>query len=93
MQLSLNQDQLEPLLSLLASSNNEFNARFPGVKIQRQPVHTVYGGANLFKTGTTEKLSKLAQSHFATYAPDHKVMADMLGLTVVTRLPSESTTE
>ena len=25
-------------------------------------------------------LSKLAQSHFATYAPDHKVMADMLGL-------------
>ena len=80
MQLSLNQNQLEPLLSLLASSNNEFNARFPGVKIQRQPVHTVYGGANLFKTGTTEKLSKLAQSHFATYATDHKVMAEMLGL-------------
>ncbi len=80
MQLSLNQDQLEPLLSLLATSNQEFNARFPGVTIERQPVHTVYGGANLFKAGTTGKLSKLAQTHFATYATDHKVMAEMLGL-------------
>ena len=81
-QSSLTSEQLNPLLSLLESSNGEFNARFPGVRIQRQPVHTVYGGANLFKSGTTTKLSNLAQSHFKTYAPDHRIMAEMFGLPV-----------
>jgi len=89
-QLSLSQDQLEPLLSLLASSNSEFNARFPGVRIQRQPVHTVYGGANLFKAGTTTKLSKLAQSHFAAYATDQLAMAELLGLPVADTIGNES---
>jgi citrate lyase beta subunit len=85
-QSSLNQDQLAPLLTLLGSSNGEFNRRFPGLRIQRQPVHTVYGGANLYKAGTIMKLASLAQAHFSTYAQDHKIMAELLGLPVAETL-------
>jgi len=53
-------------------------------------VHTVYGGANLFKVGTTVKLAELAQSHFATYATDHMIMAELLGLPVSDTIASGS---
>src|ERR1700730_9877903 len=35
-----------------------------------QPIHTVYGGAHLFKSTTCSKLGALAQRAFAEYAPD-----------------------
>jgi len=85
---SLGHEQLAPLLSQLASSNDRFNLRFPGVRIHRQPVHTVYGGANLYKAGTTLKLAKLAQAHFATYATDYMAMSELLGLSVTDLVPS-----
>lgn len=36
----------------------------------RQPVHTLYGGADLFRPGVFEKLSAQALSVFELYAPD-----------------------
>ncbi|PYQ28443.1 MAG: phosphoenolpyruvate kinase [Acidobacteria bacterium] len=36
--------------------------RFPGNAGERQPVHTVYGGAQLFKSDTTRKLGEKARS-------------------------------
>ncbi|MBV8843699.1 MAG: hypothetical protein JO307_12895 [Bryobacterales bacterium] len=36
----------------------------------RQPVHVVYGGAHLFKSGTCRKLVGLAQRALAEHAPD-----------------------
>ena len=35
-----------------------------------QPIHTLYGGAHLFKSNTCTKLGALAQRAFAEYAPD-----------------------
>jgi citrate lyase beta subunit len=35
-----------------------------------QPLHTIYGGAHLFKSTTCSKLGALAQRAFAEYAPD-----------------------
>ena len=35
-----------------------------------QPIHTLYGGAHLFKSNTCTKLGGLAQRAFAEYAPD-----------------------
>lgn len=42
----------------------------PPPVLARQPVHTVYGGANLFKAGTAQKFGALALGALATYAPD-----------------------
>jgi len=36
----------------------------------RNPVHVVYGGANLFKADTPQKLGKLALKSLETYAPN-----------------------
>ena len=46
----------------------------------RQPVHVVYGGANLFKSDTTRKLGKLAERTLADYAPDAGVLAEVVGI-------------
>jgi len=45
-----------------------------------QPIHTVYGGAHLFKSTTCSKLGALAQKAFAEYAPDAETMAKIFGI-------------
>ena len=37
-------------LAKLAEANDAFSRRYPGDRPDRQPVHTVYGGAHLFKS-------------------------------------------
>ncbi|MBZ5675573.1 MAG: phosphoenolpyruvate kinase [Acidobacteriia bacterium] len=44
-----------------------------------QPIHTVYGGAHLFKSTTCGKLAALAERAFAEYAPDPATLAGVLG--------------
>ena len=46
----------------------------------RQPVHTVFGGAHLFKSGVVERFRTLALESFATYAPDAATLASVCGL-------------
>jgi citrate lyase beta subunit len=57
-----------------------FAKRFPGESGARQPVHTVYGGAQLFKSDTTQKLGALALRALAEFAPDAKTLAAAIGL-------------
>jgi len=45
-----------------------------------QPIHTVYGGAHLFKSTTCSKLSLLAQRSFAEYAPDSRALCELFGV-------------
>jgi len=52
--------------------------RFPGEPASRQPVHTVYGGAHLFKSDTIAKLGALALRSLAEYAPDGDSLARAL---------------
>jgi len=58
----------------------ELARRFPGDSGQRQPVHTVYGGAQLFKSDTTPKLGALALRALEEHAPDAKTFAEIIGL-------------
>ncbi|MCJ8345661.1 phosphoenolpyruvate kinase, partial [bacterium] len=44
----------------LDSANEYFVKIYPGESNRRQPVHTVYGGANLFKSETAKKIGGLA---------------------------------
>lgn len=69
-----------PARERLARANLDFNEAHPGESGQRQPVHTVYGGANLFKFDTCRKLSTLAQKSFQDYAPDADTLTAVLGI-------------
>src|SRR5438093_10298626 len=54
--------------------------RFPGERAKRQPVHTVYGGAHLFKADAAQKLGRAALGALQEYAPDASSLADAIGI-------------
>ncbi|XOV88504.1 MAG: DUF6986 family protein [Pseudomonadota bacterium] len=84
---TLSIDDLSPLLARLTLANETFAARFPGVPLIRQPVHTVYGGAHLYKPGAAAKLGQLARASFSTHAPDVETLARALGFAGYTDKP------
>lgn len=49
-------------------------------KINRQPVHVVYGGAHIFKSDTIQKLGRIALNTLTEYANDHSTFAKVLGI-------------
>ncbi len=57
-------------LDALSRANDAFSKHYPGEPAARQPVHTVYGGAHLFKAKTTRRLGELALEAFRTYGSD-----------------------
>ncbi|CAN5208836.1 aldolase/citrate lyase family protein [soil metagenome] len=52
----------------------------PGEPDRRQPVHTVYGGAHLFRADSARKLGDLAFRALREYAPDAATLAGAVGL-------------
>jgi citrate lyase beta subunit len=70
MNTTIPENKKENLFQLLRKANLSFNKIYPGDRSERQPVHTVYGGANLFKYNSAEVLGKRALESFLTYAPD-----------------------
>ena len=63
----------------LSAANRAFSAIYPGDRPARQPVHTVYGGAQLYKAETTQRLGELALGSFEAYAPHALVLATGVG--------------
>ena len=57
-----------------------FARRFPGDSPARQPVHTVYGGAHLFKSDTPPKLGVPALKSLNEYGPDTHGFARIPGI-------------
>ena len=57
-----------------------FAKRFPGDSPARQPVHTVYGGAHLFKSDTPAKLGVLALKALNEYGSDPFAFGRLLGI-------------
>jgi citrate lyase beta subunit len=78
----------ETLLGKLKTANLKFQQTYPGDKPDRQPVHTVYGGANLFKSDTCVKMGEIALKNLQTYAPNFVMLADVLQLKGFLDLPS-----
>lgn len=76
--LSIKDTEKEKLLRLLATANLAFQASYPGDRPDRQPVHTVYGGANLFKSDTCVRMGGIALKNLRTYAPNFVEMARAL---------------
>ncbi|MFL6256797.1 MAG: DUF6986 family protein [Pyrinomonadaceae bacterium] len=87
MKTTLTTDATREISARLSEANREFAARYPGESFQRQPVHTVYGGAHLFKFDTTPRLGALARRVLETYAPNFAVFARALELPGHEELP------
>jgi citrate lyase beta subunit len=64
----------------LSQVNAEFARRYPGESGRRQPVHTVYGGAHLFKADSATRLGAIARQSLADYAPSARDLAEALSL-------------
>ncbi len=80
MKTSLSDESKKGVVARLEKANQEFASRYPGESGRRQPVHTVYGGAQLFKSDTTRRLGALGLRALDEYAPDAATFARILEL-------------
>ncbi len=80
MQTVLTPQDTRELLARLSEANREVAAAYPGDRLDRQPVHTVYGGAQLFSADVSARLGAAALRALEEYAPDAVTFARALGL-------------
>ena len=74
------ENALSVFVDSLDKGNVRVAERYPGDSPHRQPVHTVYGGAHLFKADAASKLGALALKALTEYAPDPATLATTIGL-------------
>jgi citrate lyase beta subunit len=87
MKTSLSEKSLQATAEPLTSSNQQFMTRYPGESGRRQPVHTVYGGAHLFRADSARRLGQVAERALIENAPDFVVFARAIGLPLANELP------
>src|SRR5258706_860375 len=87
MKISLSETSLRGIAETLRASNDAFTENYPGETGRRQPVHTVYGGAHLFRADTAQRLGQVAERSFAENAPDFVIFARAIGLPNANELP------
>lgn len=80
MTTSLSAESFDKITGRLRLAMAGFSKRYPGEAGRRQPVHTVYGGAHLFKSDTAVRLGHLAVKSFETFAPNAATFAEALDL-------------
>ena len=87
MRTTLPAEALTHVLARVGDGNQAFNRRYPGESIGRQPVHTVYGGAHLFRADSARRLGAIALRSLEEHAPNCTVFARALGLPEAEGLP------
>jgi citrate lyase beta subunit len=87
MKTSLSIDSVQGAADRLRQANDDFAAKYPGEAGRRQPVHTVYGGAHLFKADSALRLGALARRSLDQFAPDFLIFAKAIGLPGTDGLP------
>ena len=80
MKVQLSAESVRDLTDGLRRANEEFVCNYPGESGRRQPVHTVYGGAHLFKSDSAQRLGALALRALEQFAPDASTFAEALDL-------------
>lgn len=65
---TLSQQDVKGVYDKLTQANSAFVAIYPGEIIDRQPVHTVYGGAQLFVSDRTKRMGKSALAALKQYS-------------------------
>jgi citrate lyase beta subunit len=89
MNLSIPENEKHIIFQHLAEANTSFNNIYKGEPDSRQAVHSVYGGAHLFKADSLAKMGGLALNHLITYAPDFVSFASILKLKGYEQLPQK----
>ncbi|MDH5737427.1 MAG: phosphoenolpyruvate kinase, partial [Gammaproteobacteria bacterium] len=89
MKQRLTDKHLEGLYQRLTDTNNAFTQRYPGLMLQRQPIHTVYGGAHLYKPGVVKRLGGMAVAHLNQFAPRFVELARALEFPGASELPTQ----
>src|SRR5438094_10089580 len=74
------------IFAALSEANKGFMRRYPGESNRRHAVHTVYGGAHLFKVDSPKKLGAVALRSLEEYAPDAATLARAIGMTADEKL-------
>jgi citrate lyase beta subunit len=87
MKTSLSQASNAEINHRLQQANTAFSQKYPGETGRRQPVHTVYGGAHLFKADSARRLGQLALRSLEQYAPDAFIFARAIDLPGADELP------
>jgi Malate synthase len=87
---SLAPDLLQDVVLPLQASHKRFESQYPGPRGDRQPVHTVYGGAHLFRADTARRLGEKALQSLDEYAPDFIAFGKALHLPGASSLPESS---
>ena len=102
MSFTIPQNKKEELFGKLKEANTAFQHIYPGDRQERQPVHTLYGGAHLFKSDSAITLGARALEILETYAPDHQIFGQVFSMDdsndlsrrvynkVITKLKSEA---
>ena len=73
----------------LRAANLAFAAAHPGESAARQPVHTVYGGAQLFTFDTAGKIGRVALKALEQHGADAATLARALGLDAASPLAGD----
>ena len=87
MKESLSSESLHDITEGLRRANEDYSQHYAGESGKRQPVHTVYGGAHLFRSDSANRLGLLATRSLDQFAPDFTVFARALDLPGADRLP------
>jgi hypothetical protein len=77
---SLASESLQRITAPLRKAHRAFETLYPGPRGSRQPVHTVYGGAHLFRADTARRLGEKALQALDEYAGDFVTFAKAIGL-------------
>src|SRR5437588_12037350 len=80
MKTSLDPKLLSEATAALKEANLAFAQAHPGESPGRQPVHTVYGGAQLFAADTVPKLGAVALRAMDQYAPNTAELGRAVGI-------------
>ncbi|MGB3949081.1 MAG: phosphoenolpyruvate kinase [Bacteroidia bacterium] len=90
MKLSIPNNAKETILAELGQANKAFQKIYPGDKPDRQPVHTVYGGADLFTADSAEKMAQAALNTLVSNAPNFVEFAKAIELPGHESLPTDA---
>ena len=77
---SFEPDEIARITAALSDANKTFMRFYPGESNRRQAVHTVYGGAHLFRADSAQKLGTVALRSLDEYAPDAKTLTGAIGI-------------
>ncbi len=85
--MTLSTESLAGWKTRLSAASARIATDFPGEGPERQPVHTVYGGAHLFTADTASRLGELGLKSLDKWCGDAGELGEILGLPDDTAAP------